>query len=1371
MEFECIDSIGRDIFLEREESVKRDWSEESSKDGPTELDARRLYQILLFGSTAKGESVCIQVEGYRPAFLVRLPADRPVASTIRSMSAWILESIHPSACSRVTFTHERHKTLWDYNGEALSDFLRIDFPSLGLWRRCKDKFVDKDSNPIELSSYKLLGVTGPKVTFQIYEANLDPLLRFFHQRDLSPAGWMSLRDFETSETDEAKTAFSFVCQWDQVAPVVRPLHAPLLIASWDIECMSAHGDFPLPKKTWRKPARELLEAATPTYEAACRAIADTFRTGAPLSSFHLRDRGAARPSTAAAVDEFLTECSREFGAALCSSDIETATDTLEKLLTSFMPPMAGDPIIQIGVVLYRQGAPVKKYIWVLGGCDREAVKPPGGDVPIDVYIFSEEAALLRSWSKWVETTDPDVLVGYNVFGFDERFVWDRAKELKIESCLKSWNRLTSTKPALDKKELSSAAMGDNTMYVLKSTGRLQIDLLHYIRKNYPLDSYTLDNVSATFVSGAVVGPLKAEKPTEFRFATKSTKGMAIGRYITLLDEENDRVVDRCEVLVVEAKGLVVRIEGGTAVLEEHGAAAVRWAQVKDDISPQQIFESHRGTDKDRAMIARYCLNDCDLVMELFQKLDVLNNAIAMANVCSVPVGYIFTRGQGIKIESLMFKEARKDDKLIHVLSIPARDGGGGAEDADDPSYEGAIVLDPKTGIYIDDPVTVLDFASLYPSTIISENISHDTLIWVKEYNLKGDFVRIVEGSDAFDNLSGASYVNIEFDLLIPDSDSRLKHKPKVKQGMRIARYIQIPVRGRDTIGNEGTIPKILKMLLSSRKKARKEAEKEPDEFKKALLDAMQLAYKLTANSLYGQLGSATFKVRRQVLAASTTAYGRKQLLFAKDCIEQVYGVDTAAVGCKTAGRDPRCCAEYIYGDSVSADTPVLVRCYGKELSLPIQNLHLIESDGEWIRCEDGKEMYELKECMSWTEIGWTPIYRIIRHRVSKAMYRVYTREGHIDVTEDHSLLNTDGVMITPGEIRIALAHGIDIPLLSTKFPEGDLVRKIDLFEPFEDPVVYDLTTGNHHFQAGPEGLIVHNTDSVFMKFNPKDPATGKRLRGEAALVAAKAITEEAGHLVSGCLKAPHDFEFDKMFRTFCLLSKKRYVGDMTEGDLADFHRKAMGIVMKRRDNAPIVKYVYGGVIDRILDPTLTDSAAGVRSAFTFVQETARALLQEKLPMSKLTITKSLRSEYKSMPAHKMLANRIAERDPGNAPSTTERIPFVYIMPPPGEAPSKLQGDRIETPSYIREKKLKIDYPFYITNQIAKPVAQVFGLEVEKLPGATAAAITAAAAARDPVAAREALAESLLFGKILLEASRVPETMERRGQTSMLKFLK
>jgi hypothetical protein len=46
---------------------------------------------------------------------------------------------------------------------------------------------------------------------------------------------------------------------------------------------------------------------------------------------------------------------------------------------------------------------------------------------------------------------------------------------------------------------------------------------------------------------------------------------------------------------------------------------------------------------------------------------------------------------------------------------------------------------------------------------------------------------------------------------------------------------------------------------------------------------------------------------------------------------------------------------------------------------------------------------------------------------------------------------------------------------------------------------------------------------------------------------------------------------------------------------------------------------------------------------------------------------------------------------------------------------KLQGDKVEHPDFIRENKLKPDYDHYITNQIMKPVQQVFGLVLESLP--------------------------------------------------------
>ena len=71
------------------------------------------------------------------------------------------------------------------------------------------------------------------------------------------------------------------------------------------------------------------------------------------------------------------------------------------------------------------------------------------------------------------------------------------------------------------------------------------------------------------------------------------------------------------------------------------------------------------------------------------------------------------------------------------------------------------------------------------------------------------------------------------------------------------------------------------------------------------------------------------------------------------------------------------------------------------------------------------------------------------------------------------------------------------------------------------------------------------------------------------------------------------------------------------------------------------------------------------------------------------------------------------RDPGNKPSSNDRIPYAYINV---KGKVDKQGDRIEHPDFIRENNLKPDYLFYITNQIMKPVVQIYSLNVEKLKG-------------------------------------------------------
>lgn len=271
---------------------------------------------------------------------------------------------------------------------------------------------------------------------------------------------------------------------------------------------------------------------------------------------------------------------------------------------------------------------------------------------------------------------------------------------------------------------------------------------------------------------------------------------------------------------------------------------------------------------------------------------------------------------------------------------------------------------------------------------------------------------------------------------------------------------------------------------------------------------------------------------------------------------------------------------------------------------------------------------------------------------------------------------------------------------------ADSIKKIMTLPVEENQCVYDLTTDNHHFAAGIGNMIVHNTDSVFYTFNLADK-DGTPIRGKQALEITIELARQVGDMASAFLKAPHGWVYEKTLMPFGLLQKKRYFGILYETDANKGKPKSMGIVLRRRDNAPIVKDVYGGLIDILTKQQNLDAAV------QFVRDSLQSLVDERVPMDKLIITKSLRSTYKNPQqiAHKVLADRMGKRDPGNKPSSGDRIPFVYVHNADKKA---LQGDRIETPDYIRANRLKPNYSFYITNQIMKPVAQLFGLVLEQM---------------------------------------------------------
>jgi DNA polymerase elongation subunit (family B) len=237
--------------------------------------------------------------------------------------------------------------------------------------------------------------------------------------------------------------------------------------------------------------------------------------------------------------------------------------------------------------------------------------------------------------------------------------------------------------------------------------------------------------------------------------------------------------------------------------------------------------------------------------------------------------------------------------------------------------------------------------------------------------------------------------------------------------------------------------------------------------------------------------------------------------------------------------------------------------------------------------------------------------------------------------------------------------------------------------------------------------VYGDTDSVFFTFNLQDPATGDAIRGKRALEITIEIAQDAAKLCSQFLKPPMELSYEKTMMPFILLSKKRYVGMLFEEDANKGKMKFMGLSLKRRDSCDYLKDTYGGILNILMKEN------NIQKAIEFLNHSLKELIAGNVSMDKLTITKALRGYYKNPAqiAHSVLAERITKRDPGNKPKPGDRMKFVHIVSNNKKA---LQGEKIETPEFILESKLQIDFNFYITNQIMKPLQQLFGLALVQI---------------------------------------------------------
>lgn len=124
-------------------------------------------------------------------------------------------------------------------------------------------------------------------------------------------------------------------------------------------------------------------------------------------------------------------------------------------------------------------------------------------------------------------------------------------------------------------------------------------------------------------------------------------------------------------------------------------------------------------------------------MRLLTKLQVIFNLIETCRVCGMPVDFLFTRGQQIKVASQIYRYARRLD-----FCVPMRSNYTYHVE----KFEGATVIEPARGFYLE-PVATLDFSSLYPSIMVAHNLCYTTLIpqdQIKKWRKKKKNLKITE---------------------------------------------------------------------------------------------------------------------------------------------------------------------------------------------------------------------------------------------------------------------------------------------------------------------------------------------------------------------------------------------------------------------------------------------------------------------------------------------------------------------------------------------------------------------------------------------------------------------------------------------------
>lgn len=481
---------------------------------------------------------------------------------------------------------------------------------------------------------------------------------------------------------------------------------------------------------------------------------------------------------------------------------------------------------------------------------------------------------------------------------------------------------------------------------------------------------------------------------------------------------------------------------------------------KADMPINRMWRGYReGEPEMMRKIIHYCIIDSNRCQLLMHKVNAINELRDVSTLAFTSFADAHYYAGGMKVCNLTYAYAMLRDIMFSTITKQVSEKG---------KYPGAWVFPPKKGLENERPVTGVDASSLYPSIIMVYNLSPEKFalscekaealrakgknLHAVEFEYNGRMIRdwAVRHNDKQEDIGLFPFILI--DLFA--KRKALKKDLEVLQMQKEAMELVYGTAKKSKVSNF----EAMKMIVNSdeecladlaeekskeaeeeRKKVKarldtlkpilapgnaKQSEKTLDDkfsdvsFKYSLLNAKQKAVKVYMNTFYGESGNQLSPLFLLALSGGVTSAGQ---IIIKEACKFALSKDF----------------KLKYGDSVTGDTALVLRENGIVRTARIDE---IVDEKDWAATENDKEEAKVPNGLEvWSDTGFTPIVRVIRHKTDKPIKRVLTHTGVVDVTTDHSLLRPDGEEVSPSDVAVGeeLMHKDNADIVNILYDTND----------------------------------------------------------------------------------------------------------------------------------------------------------------------------------------------------------------------------------------------------------------------------------------------------------------------------------------------